>query len=285
MPNPSPGGDIARVGWVMKLDRIIVPEPEYAMCRYPGSKVMFRGPRCAAEAPDVALVGGAEVFGRFQRQSLGDRIAQATGSSVANFGCLNAGIDVFLNDEAVLEICRNARVVVLEVMGAHNMSNRFYRIHPRRNDRFIAASSLMRSVFSGVDFTDFTFTRHMLTTVKRLAPERFDILVEELQAAWLARMELFLRKIGAPVHLLWLAREPLHEGRVGLGYDPLFVTGGMIDTLRDRVASLIEVVPTAREIRTGSEGLTYTEADAPAARQMLGTVAQEKAAKAIVEVL
>ncbi len=36
-------------------------------------------------------------------------------------------------------------------MGAQNLSNRFYAVHPRRNDRFLRASTLMKTIFREVD--------------------------------------------------------------------------------------------------------------------------------------
>ncbi len=57
-------------------------------------------------------------------------------------------------------------MTVIQVMGAHNMSNRFYAVHPRRNDRFLRASlGCCKTIYPEVDFTEFNFTRHMLTAL------------------------------------------------------------------------------------------------------------------------
>ena len=81
-------------------------------------------------------------------------------------------------------------------MGAQNMSNRFYQVHPRRNDRLTRVSTVMQAIFPEVDFSEFCFTRHLLTRLAEVAPERFPILREELQAAWTARMRTFLEATG-----------------------------------------------------------------------------------------
>jgi hypothetical protein len=56
----------------------------------------------------------------------------------ANLGLVNAGIDVFINEPMIQDFCAGAVVTVIQVLGAANMSNRFYAVHPRRNDRFPA---------------------------------------------------------------------------------------------------------------------------------------------------
>ena len=82
-------------------------------------------------------------------------------------GICSAGVDVFCADETVLSACNDARAVVFQVMGAHNLSNRYYTVHPRRNDRFLKASALMRNQFPEIDFTEFHFTRHLLTALRK----------------------------------------------------------------------------------------------------------------------
>ena len=62
-------------------------------------------------------------------------------------------------------------LTVVQVMGANYLSNRFYSVHPRRNDRFLRASTVMQAIFNDVDFSDFTFTRHMLGALYELSPE------------------------------------------------------------------------------------------------------------------
>ena len=65
---------------------------------------------------------------------------------MVNLGCLNAGPDVYLNDPEILRIASKADVTVLQVVGAANLTNRFYTVHPRRNDRFLHASPWLQTV-------------------------------------------------------------------------------------------------------------------------------------------
>ena len=55
---------------------------------------------------------------------------------------------------------------MIQVSGAQNLSNRFHAVHPRRNDRFLRASTLLKTIYRDVDFTEFNFTRHLLTTLR-----------------------------------------------------------------------------------------------------------------------
>jgi hypothetical protein len=115
---------------------------------------------------------------------------------------------------------------VLQIPGAQNLSNRLYTVHPRRNDRFLRASGILRTIYRDVDFTEFHFTRHMLDHLRCLSEDRFDIVRNELRVAWMARMQRVLSR-GARAGASSVARLPPAAGRGpadALGEDPLFVT-------------------------------------------------------------
>ncbi len=122
-----------------------------------------------------------------------------------NFGCVNASVEAFLNEPGIMDSCRMAELTVVELTGAQNLSNRFFTVHPRRNDRFLRASTILRALYPEVDFSEFCFTRHMLTRLHALDSDRFTIVREELQTAWAARMRSFLTEIGPRTLLLWFA--------------------------------------------------------------------------------
>ena len=135
---------------------------DYAPCHYGDSRLVFRGPARLLRGDYVAFLGGTETYGKFLAAPYPVLVEDALGLPAANFGQINAGVDVYLNDPGVTAAAANAAVAVVQVMGANNMSNRFYTVHPRRNDRFLRASATMQAVFRDVDFTEFHFTRHML---------------------------------------------------------------------------------------------------------------------------
>ncbi len=260
---------------------------DYAFCHYGESKLQFRGPKQPLKGDFIAFLGGTETFGKFIPVPFPYLVQKALKRQCVNFGQVNAGIDVYLDDPAVLAACRRARHTVVQVMGANNLSNRYYSVHPRRNDRFLKASALMQSLFRDVDFTEFHFTRHMLGAVAQAAPERFQLIVDEVQQAWLARMELLINKLDGRVILLWFADHSPDDAALGTQCrdDPFAVTRWMIERLAPKVEDVVEVAASAAALARGPEGMVFGPMDAPAARGMLGPAAHKEAARALVRAL
>ena len=130
----------------MTYERLGDSALDYFPCRYGTSKLLFRGPRRKLDGAYCAVLGGTETYGKFILQPYAALVEAATGITMVNFGCVNAGADVFVNDPAVIDACVKARATVVQVTGAHNTSNRFYAVHPRRNDRFLRASTLLKAI-------------------------------------------------------------------------------------------------------------------------------------------
>ncbi|MDJ0822358.1 MAG: DUF6473 family protein [Paracoccaceae bacterium] len=259
---------------------------EYYPCRYGNSRVLFRGPRKQLKGKYVAFLGGTETYGRFIAEPYPALVEKQLGTSCVNFGSVNAGIDLYLNDPAVLEAAEASAVTVIQVMGAQNMSNRYYSVHPRRNDRFLRASERLQAVFPDVDFTEFHFNRHMLGRLEELSPERYGAVVEELRMAWLARMKHILTLLRGRVVLLWFAQKPPSEGPdSGLSDDPLYIDRSMIDALRPRVADVIEVPYSETARQNGTKGMVFNAFEACAAEELMGPVAHQEAAGQLVDVL
>jgi hypothetical protein len=259
----------------MTYDALGAGALNYAPCRYGNSRILFRGPRRRLDEPYVAFVGGTETYGKFIEAPFPALVESQIGVTCANFGIANAGVDVFLNDAALIDAANGAQATVLQVVGANNLSNRFYTVHPRRNDRFISASPVLASIYPEVDFSEFHFTRHMLNILYQVSPERFSVVRSEVQSAWSARMNLLLSRIYGPVCLLWFSdREPGKEhdqtaNPADCG-DPLFVTGKMLDNLRTRVSCLVNAKPSSEALAAGTQGMVFDEMEALAAKRMMG---------------
>lgn len=131
------------------------------------------------------------------------------------------GVDLHLADPALAARARWARAFVLVLPPLGNLSNPFYRVHPRRNDRFLAARAPLKSLFPEVDFAAFAFTGHALGSLAGVCPERFALVRRGLVEAWLPRMRLLLEILpprGVLIDLPapdWLRRPVL--AREGLG--------------------------------------------------------------------
>ncbi len=212
------------------------------------SRLAFREAPPVLDAGCVAFIGGSETFGRGVDRPFPERVAAELGRPCGNFGVQQASVEAFIREPSVLDACRKAGVTVVQIMGAQNNSNRFYSVHPRRNDRFLRPSSVLQAIYADVDFSEFAFTRHMLRALRQVSQERFEIVRAELQEAWSARMRTLLDELGPRVVLLWFAVEPLADDDWGIRdhsfqADPLFVNRRMVEALRPRVADIIEVRP------------------------------------------
>lgn len=274
----------------MRHDTLVDGGLNYAPCRYGASRLYFRGPPARLDRPHVAFLGGTETYGKFIAQPFVAQTAARLGMPCVNLGVANASLDAFIHEPAVTDLCRGAALTVVQVMGAHNLSNRFYTVHPRRNDRFVKASTVLRAIYPEVDFSEICFTRHLLGTLWQLSPERFAILREELQAAWVARMRSFLGGIGPRTLLLWIASSlpsdlPWEERPAPLRQEPLFVTRRMVDAIRPLVRSVVMVQPSARAMAAGTEGMVYTPLQEAAAAELPGVLAHQEAAEALTDAI
>lgn len=256
---------------------------DYMPCRYGQSKLLFRGPKRKLNAPYVAMIGGTETYGKFVETSFPALTESMLNRPVVNLGCVNAGLDVFVQDHTITAMCAGAAATVVQVTGAQNLSNRFYAVHPRRNDRFLRASSLLKTIYQEVDFTEFHFTRHLLSALRRASADRFALVEQELREAWTARLKTLVSQIDGPVILLWLSgHAPEHpETDTADGADPLFVDRAMLDEVAPFVNEVVEIVVTPDEIAAGFTDLAFTEFEVPAARGLLGPLAHARAAAAL----
>lgn len=260
---------------------------DYYPCHYGSSRLLFRGPKRDIERAFVAVMGGTETYGKFVPLPFPDLIERRLGLPVANLGCMNAGPDVFLNEDAITQVAARASVTVVQLLGAHNLSNRYYAVHPRRNDRFLGATPLLRSIFPRVDFTEFNFTRHMLMSLQASSADRFEVVAEELRAAWVSRMKTLLSRLGPRAVLLWVSDiiPPSPSRRVNLGCNPLLLDSEMISAIRPAAAGYVEAVISAEALSHGIEGMSFAPMEAPAAAGVPGPVAHQEIAELMLPIL
>jgi uncharacterized protein DUF6473 len=264
---------------VMSIETSGASALEYLPCRYGNSKLLFRGPRRRLRNPYVAFLGGTETYGKFVPQPFSAIVESRLGMDCVNLGCLNAGLDTFVNDGEVQGIATGAELSVLQVLGAQNLSNRFFRVHPRRNDRFLQASPLLSAIYREVDFTEFNFNKHMLGHLQMLSSDRFQTVRDELRQAWSGRMRLLLDSIGSATILLWVHMAA--SDKAPMSAEPMLVTADMIESLGDRVLDVVDVAiePAGRAGDMGD--MVYGQMDAPAAMQLPGPRAHEQIADAM----
>ncbi|MGR3662751.1 MAG: DUF6473 family protein [Paracoccaceae bacterium] len=260
---------------------------DYFPCHYGNSKLLFRGPGKRLEVPYCAVIGGTETYGKFVENPYADLLEGMIGIPVLNLGCMNAGLDVFLHDDTVMEICEGARITVIQIMGAQNMSNKYYSVHPRRNDRFLNASGLLQAIYRDVDFTRFHFTGHLLHALVETSAEKFELVKQELKAAWVTRMQVILERIDGPVVLLWLA-DHSPEDEVQAGYiesDPMFVDRQMLGQLKDKIVGIVKVIASEEEVLAGQGRMIFTALEELVAQEMMGPIVHERVAQKLHSVM
>lgn len=261
--------------------------PEAGHCQYGGSRLQCRGPQRPLDGPYVAFLGGAETFGRFVAVPFVEQVERVTGRICVNLGAAHAGPDAWLFDPDLLAIADRAEQAVIQLPGAQGLSNPFYRVHPRRNDRFLEALPVLKAIYPEIDFSDFTFVNHMLGTLNRCAPARFAAVRDDLKQVWVERMLLVLRRFQNRPALLWLRYNggTLSGRGTDLGSHPLFVDEAMVDRLRpvsgEVIALDLDTAAAAKEVKK----MRFGSMQAPAAAQMIGPSAHKLVAKALLEVV
>jgi len=278
----------------MAFDRPGAGGLDYRTCRYGTSKLLFRGPRHRLVPPYALFVGGTDTYGRFVPRPFPDLVSDLVGAPTGgaaplpciNMGCAHAGPDAFAEDETVRAALARADVAVIEVMGAHALSTSFFRVHPRRNDRFIAAEPALRELFPEIDFTEFAFTRHMLGALEAADPRRFARVAAALRAAWLAQMGRLVAEARATL-LLWVADgpPPARAASVLEGRAPPLVDADMLAQVARGAAGVIEVRPSVQARAAGTAGMVFSELEASAAACVAGPAIHREVAAAVAPAL
>lgn len=258
---------------------------DYLPCRYGRSRLVFRGPERDLSRPYVAMLGGTPTFGKYVARPYPDLVEQAIGHPVVNLGGLNAGPDFYLSDHAALDIAAGAKIAVVQITGAEVLSNPFYSVHGRRNDRFLAATPALRDLYPDVDFADIHYTRHLLQVLSRADPGRFQTVRQTLRETWLAKMRLLLSRLSGRSLLLWLASSAPPARAEDLQDDPLFIDRALLDALRPDVAALVEVVPSPRARVMGLLDKTFDETEAAQAACLPGSAAHAEVAAGLRPVI
>lgn len=258
---------------------------DYEACQYGTSRLTFRGPKQALDAPYVAFLGGSEVYGRFIDRPMNVHVEKELGIKCANFGCKNASVDAFLQDPAVCALASEAAVTVIQITGAQNISNRFYRVHPRFNDRFVAPAASLKALYPDLDFTNIHFCRHALREFYQASATRFELIVDELKAAWVARMIQLLETVKGRKILFWMGAHGIDTADENSLLDPLYVDRDMVEALRPYVDEIVEYVASRQACQDGTRGMIFSSAEKRAAQHMFGPRAHREVAKALVKVL
>jgi len=251
---------------------------DYAPCRYGHSRLIFRGPKRRLTGRFVAAIGGSETYGKYVPRPYPALLEARLGLPVVNFGCMYAGLEAILEEPELTAAASAACLSIVQAVGVPNMSNAYYAVHPRRNDRFVRATPALERLFGGIDTTEVHFTRHLVSLLARTAPERFAVLAEDLRRTWVARMTGFLGRLNGRAILLWVEAP---EGTGGAGADPLAVDAAMIGEVAPHAAAVVQVRPSVTARLAGTDGMVFPALESAAAAGLPGPAVHAEIAAAL----
>lgn len=250
-------------------------------CQYADSKLWFRGPPGALDKPYVACLGGEETFGRFVDCPFPAVLETRLGKPCVNFGSLFCGVEALSTDPGVLKLVNQSGLCVLQVPDLLRQSNRFYRVHPRRNDRFLEPTSDLLELYPDVDFTEIHFVRHLLERLSAPQDARFEVVAQELREAWIRTTGELIGRIEPSVVLLWL-----HVQRqAGSHIDPIVPDAAMIEQLQPLCADVVEVSVPVSARSDALEDVLFGTLQQPIAEHMIGPSAHREIAEKLLVAL
>ncbi|MEM1429493.1 MAG: DUF6473 family protein [Pseudomonadota bacterium] len=260
---------------------------DYDVCRYGKSRLLVRGPKARLVPPYTLFLGGTETYGRFVPEPFPAQIKARLGLNVVNVSCINAGLDAFAEDRTLLAMAAAADTTVVQIIGAANLSNELYTVHPRRNDRFLAATPALRALYPEVDFTEFSFTRHLLSNLQARCPARFATVTATLKDRWRVQMHRLMAEAGARRILLWVAAAPPPDRACSIenGSDPLLVDRAMVAEFGAQADEFVQVIPTAQARAIGTDGMVFTDFEAHIAEETINLATHAEIAQALAPVL
>ncbi len=257
--------------------------PEDSVCQYGASKLRFRGPSRALDGSYLACIGGDETFGRFVERPYAAILEGLLDSKCVNFGSLLCGVEALCGDSTLVELANASDLCVLQLPGALGQSNRFYRVHPRRNDRFLSPTPDLLTLYPEVDFTDVHFVRHLLGLLHSYSDARFEIVVHELRKKWVETLGTFLQAIRPPVVLLNLQvdGEIAHEVAGPLGCEPVYVDTEMLEALRPHSADVVSMSVRISGESDELEDMLFGTLQQPMAEHMIGPATHRRIAETL----
>ena len=267
----------------MSFDSTGLNRIDYELCQYEGSRARFRGPKTDIDQRYIAFLGATETFGKFVEDPFPKLLAELLPAQPLNLGMINGGVDAILGDASVMDMAKNAEVRIVQVVGALNQTNHYFKVRPRRNDRFVAPREPLKRMFPEIDFAEFHFTKAMLKALHSCSDKRFRMLCDELQKTWMSSMLELLDQLGDKTILLWFSSIRPPANAVRDPRDPMLIDEQMIAQLKSKAAAYVECVPGAQAAERDTKALRGTLMSPEAIRQLMGPVAHVQAAQALQE--
>ena len=176
---------------------------DFILCQYGNSKNLFRGPKKSCKHSYGVCLGDAGTFGGKVPDPFSAMLEREMDMPIFNLGAQHSGVGFYTEDDAIHEIVENAQVVFIEAPSVVNQSNPFYRVHPRRNDRFVTALGPLYDLFPEADFVECHFTKHLITKLISIDSARADIVFRALHGEWVRNLTIMRARWRAKTVIYW----------------------------------------------------------------------------------
>ncbi len=174
---------------------------DYDCFELPGLSGMWRGPRPSSLRPGeyVLFLGAAQTFGAFVADPFSARVGRALGVGVLNLGAGGVSPLFYSSNEAIMNIVRDAGVVVVQAMAARMVPNSAMNAIDNMNLVYMRDDPNKTIMDSGVAWEKLRLGH---------GAEALEGLVKESRQTWAQSMiEIATRANGRSV-LLWMSERP-----------------------------------------------------------------------------
>ena len=199
----------------------------------------LRGPAPDLQKPYFAVMGAAQVFGRFVENPFANILSKSIGLPALNLGMSGAGPNFFLQRPELMEAASKARFVIVQLMSGRSISNSCLVTAPNQGVLSSRLDPDERPIFAEDAYKNL---------LKKLSPEELSELRAENRDAYVDQMRALLEGLPVPKILLYWSKRPVdyRENLSDLsgywGDFPHFVNKEVIDELTPFADAYIEVV-------------------------------------------
>jgi hypothetical protein len=182
---------------------------DYGMWRLTDSLPPLRGPAIESLAPERygAVLGAAQVFGRFCPKPFPALLSERIGLPVLNMGFAGAGPRMFMRKN-VLDVINNATFVIVQIMSGRSLGNSVFEC-PNHGGTLIRRSARDAKPQLALDGWR-EWMRELETQFERNDRiAQIQSLVEETRTLWVGEMSLLREVIRPPTVLLWFSKRAM----------------------------------------------------------------------------
>ncbi len=228
----------------------------------------LRPPQTDVPRRTVACLGSAATFGRHVRKTYSALLAESTGAHVINLGTAGGYPERYLQEPKILELCRQADLVVLELMAAKSYATDFYTpVEGHRGfgmvaESFAATNQIKSSLRFGVKSV--SRTKAHAWAARNLSREELEKIRQQMLGPYRRDACTLIRSIGRPVVMLWLSRRSIDaKWRPGsckswhCGF-PHFVDRETVTEIGRHAIGLVDITSITNE--TPEEQIKHTKA-------------------------